>query len=73
MGAHRAGLQAILVKTGKHYSSHVWQHKPLNVTVRVVPPGAYAKGDEKHLDGKEHTFVAENFAHAAEMILNAMK
>lgn len=35
--------------------------------------GAYSEGDEKHLDGKQPTLVAENFAHAAEMILNAKK
>lgn len=50
IGAHRAGLQGILVKTG-----------------------AYSNGDEKYLDGRESTFLAENFAHAAELILTAKK
>ena len=35
--------------------------------------GAYSNGDEKYLDGKESTFLAENFAHAAELILTAKK
>ena len=41
--------------------------------MNATTTGAYGKGDEKHLDGKEFTFLAENFAHAAEMILNAKK
>lgn len=45
--------------------------EPSSVIIGCV--GAYIKGDERHLDGKESTFVAENFAHAAEMILNAKK
>lgn len=35
--------------------------------------GAYNKGDEKYMEGKESTFLAENFAHAAEKILTAKK
>jgi len=35
--------------------------------------GAYVNGDEKHIQGKDFTYVAENFAHAAEMILTAKK
>ena len=69
MGAHKAGLQGVLVKTGKQFK--YTSEGNYNYTRTSV--GAYVKGDERRLDGRESTFLAENFAHAAEIILKAKK
>ena len=72
IGAHKAGLQGILVKTGKQ--SNICNKMYASEGNRAcISIGAYVKGDERHLDGRESTFLAENFAHAAEIILKAKK